>query len=215
VPDLNELGLTDASVPEVDWDAPEGGASAPQIYPGYYQLQFALDENPSDWFDSITVNAVQGDASTAQKYLVLIHKPVVLYAFKDAVDTNPIQLPAELGKVQLPPQRASFYKSPRMMISNGAELLRACGVRLNNILQEIKPAVTQLNGRASFRAEIGWRAYFKTSEVTVSTHPRKKKGDVPWPKGPDGQYLLSATNPQTGEKAFGYPDIVRVILPQK
>lgn len=214
MPELNELGLTEESAPQVDWDAPEAGQTPPAVYPGVYTLKFKLPENHSDWYDTQEVQMVAGNPASKRKFLIFKPEPfVLLYHSMDGKEA-PVPADAQTGlPIQLPPQRVSFYKSAKMNISQGAEWLRAMGARLNNITQEIDGALKQLDGRAQFKGEVGWRAFFRSTETTVSTHPRKKKGELPWPREADGTPSLMATNPQTGEKAYGYPEIFRIILP--
>jgi hypothetical protein len=222
MPSLNELGLTEDSAPQVDWDAPEAGSAPPAVYPGIYTLQFKLPEDVKDWFETQTVNTVKNDPKTAAKFLVIRAVPAILQVHKDA-SGNPLReaagIPVPMDEVsglhrQMPPQRISFFKNAKMPISRGGELLRAMGVRLEgSLLAQIEQTLQQLNGRATFVAELGWRAYFKSTDTTVSTHPRKKAGELRWPKAADGNFELLAVNPQNGQKAFGYLEIMSIFAP--
>ena len=58
------------------------------------------------------------------------------------------------------------------------------------------------------------RAYFKSTDTTVSTHPRgKKSGELTWARAADENWELMATNPSTGEKLYGYAEIANVKMP--
>lgn len=215
--DLNKLGLTEASAPEVDWDAPEGGKTPPSVYPGTYTLLFRLPEDPEEWFDSVDREVIKGNPQSKKKFLELTYVPDVV------ADSQGRAIAAEGGEpLKLGPQRVNTFMSAKMRINQMAELLRAMGVRLEgNFLAKgqsgktlIEEAVAQLDGKATFTAEIIWRAYFKSTDTTISTHPRgKKSGELLWPRGTDGQPELMATNTQTGEKAYGYAEVARVHMP--
>lgn len=216
MPLLNQLGLDEGAAPKVDWDAPEAGQTPPPVYPGVYTLRFRMPEKMEDWFDSNEVEMVKNNPATKRKFLVLNYEVDVIasHATREAAAV-PVPLdPATNAPIHLGPQRASFFKSDKMMISEGAELMRALGVRLDNILTEVEGAVQQLNGRVTFMAEVGWRAFFKSTTTTITTHPRgKKSGDLPWPRKADGVVELLATNPGTGEKAYGYANVAKIIAP--
>jgi hypothetical protein len=217
MPKLSDLGLDEGAAPQIDWDAPEAGQTPPPVYPGIYTLRFKMEEKPEDWFDMNEVEMVKGNPATKRKFLVVNYVPDVIasHATRDS-EAQPVPLDAVTNApIHLGPQRASFFKSERMMISEGGELLRALGVRLEgNMLQQIESTLQQINGRVSFMAEVGWRAYFKTTDTTVTTHPKgKKSGNLPWPRSADGKPELLATNPATGEKAYGYAVVAKIIPP--
>lgn len=216
MPKLSELGLDEGAAPQIDWDAPEAGQQAPSVYPGTYTLRFKMPDDKDEWFDSMEAAAVKGNESSKRKWLVMRIVPLVVaaHANRDA-EGQAVPVDAATGAaIQLPPQRISFFKSDKMQISQGGELLRALGVRLEgSMLAQIEQAASQLDGKVNFMAEIGWRTYFKDSDVTVSTNPRKKRGEIPWPKTAEGLPELLAVNPQTGAKAFGYPEIMKIIPP--
>lgn len=215
--DLNKLGLTEEAAPEVDWDAPEGGKTPPSVYPGKYTLLFRLPEDPEEWFDAVERDVVRGDPKTKRKFLELTYVPDVV------ADSQGRPIAAEDGSpLKLGPQRVNTFMSAKMRINQMAELIRAMGVRLEGnfmALQAngktlIENAVVELDGKATFTAEVIWRAYFKTTETTISTHPRgKKSGELLWPRGADGIPEMMATNPSTGEKAYGYAEVARVHMP--
>jgi len=99
-----------------------------------------------------------------------------------------------------------------MLISFGGELLRALGLRITGALtpEVIQDALSTVDGRVNFFAEIKWEAYFKSDGTRFSTQPRKKKGDLQWPKDQEGKFTLTVENPTTGQKAFGRAIITRV-----
>lgn len=215
MPNLNELGLSDEAAPQVDWDAPEAGQTPPAVYPGVYRMEFRMPEDKSNWFDKRDVDVYGPDGKpTGQKTPILQvnYTPRVLTTLKG----DPVVVDGE--NPILPRQRADFYKSPKMLISKGAELLRGLGVRLEGpIIPQIQSTLEQVNGNATFVGEVIWRAYFKSTETTVSTTPRKGKGgrksELAWPREQDGRPTLLAVDPQTGEKMYGYPEIARVKAP--
>ena len=216
MPRLDELHLDEGATPQFDWDAPEQGQQPPAVYPGLYTLLFKMPDEPADWFDTQDVEMVKGNPQTKRSFLVLNCRPLVIasHASRDA-EGQPVPLDASSGQpIQLPPQRVSFFRNDRMMISRAGELLRALGIRLEgDISKQIEQALQQVNGRVNFMAEIGWRTYFKNGDVTVSTHNRKKKGELPWPRTADGTPELLATNPKTNEKQYAYPEIMSIPAP--
>lgn len=214
MPNLQDLGLNEEATPQGDWDAPEAGSFPPVCFPGLYDFIFRLPEKQEDWFDVMEIQVEQGKPK--QKFLVIQYEADIVGVVKPDGQVEPVP-PDEAGaQPRLRFQRASFYKTPRMPLSMGQDLLRALNIRISGPMtpQAISDAVAQVDGRARFRGEVSWRAYFKGTETTVSTHPRKKKGDLPWPKDQQGQFLEMATNPSTGEKMYGQADINRVKLPR-
>lgn len=217
MPNLNELGLNETAAPDFDWDAPEAGRVPPPIYPGLYTLRFRLPENTEDWFDGVERMVIPDNPASKRKFLELTYEPEVV------ADSQGRPLAAEDGSpLHLGPQRANTFMSPKMRIHALGELLRAMGVRLesnfmaveSNGKRVIENAVAKLNGQATFQAEVIWRAYFKSTSTTISSHPRgKKSGELLWPRGADGQPELMAKNPSTGETAYGYAEVARVKLP--
>lgn len=211
-PNIADLGLGAESTPQVDWDAPEAGTAPPQVGPGMYTFLFKMPEVRADWFDSMEVEVVPGQPK--RKFLVLQYEAQV------QGDKDGVPYPAPEDGSQLPTlryQRASFYKSDKMLISQGAELLRAVGIRITGPLtpEAVQNAVEGVEGRATFKGDVAWRAYFKDTETTVSTNPRKKtkKGpDLPWPKAADGSFELSVGNPKNpnDQKQYGRAEITRV-----
>lgn len=214
MPDLQSLGLNEEATPQGDWDAPEAGSFPPICNPGTYDFIFRLPEKQEDWFDVMEVQVEQGKPK--QKFLVLCYEADIVGQVQPDGTAVPVAPNEDGSQPRLRFQRSSFYKTPRMPLSMGQDLLRALNIRISGALtpEAIRDAVAGVDGRARFRGEVTWRAYFKGTETTVSTAPRKKKGDIPWPKDAQGQYLEMATNPSTGEKMYGQADINRVKLPK-
>lgn len=181
---------------EVNYDAPESGAFAPQVYPGRHDFVFALAEN--DPFGKIEVEG----------------KPYLNVTF-----TALIQVPDKTDPVKVNYQRASFYKHPKMANSDGAELLRCLAIKVESGKpSDIVAALKQADGRARGTAVFGWDAYSKDTGETISTSPRKKarkngKVDIAWPKGADGKYELVVKFPESGDSVYGRERIVSYKLP--
>lgn len=215
MPELNSLGLNEDAAPQVDWDAPEAGRQPPPVFPGTYTLKFRMPENPDDWFDAVE-RATQKDdkgnpvESSKKKFLELTCEPEVVADVENRPLANDDGSPIKLG-----PQRFNTFLSPKMHIHQLAELLRSMGVRIEgSIKDQILKVCKKLDGTATFKAEIIWRAYFKSTGTTISTHPRSKKsGELLWPRDAQGVPEMLCKNPQTGETAYGYAEIARVKLP--
>lgn len=210
MPDLRSLGLTEDAAPQVDWEAPPPGMTPPPVTPGSWWLKFVMPEKEEDWFDAVEREVVKGNPTTKRKFLEMTIEPEVV------ADNLKRPVANEDGSaIKLGPQRFNTFMSPKMRIHQLGELLRAVGVRIDgSIVEQIAGVAKQLNGQALFEAEVIWRAYFKSTDTTVSTHPRgKKSGELLWPRAADGSWELMATNPSTGEKAFGYATISSVKVP--
>jgi hypothetical protein len=208
MPDLASLGLTEDAFPTVDWDAPEAGKSPPPVYPGSYKLLFAMPEDKDNWFEVVEREVVKGQPK--RKILEVTWQPKVI---ADA-QGRPVADPDTGEQITLGPQRANTYLSPKMRIHSLAELLRAMGVSGIDIKTQLESTLVQLDGKGVIEsAEIVWRTYFKSTQTTVSTAPRKKAGELPWPRDAQGNPELMAVNPSTGEKAYGYAEVVRVHAP--
>lgn len=222
MPNLDSLGLNEQAAPQVDWDAPPPGMTPPPVVPGLWRLKLVMPESVEDWFDGVeraTLKDSKGQPvpSSIRKFLEVTIEPEIV------ADSQGRPVAAEDGSaLKLGPQRFNTYMSPKMRIHRLAELLRGMGVRieLNFMAKEangrsvIENAMAQLNGQATFDAEIIWRAYFKSTDTTVSTHPRgKKSGELIWPRAADGSWELMAKNPSTGESAYGYAEIASIKLP--
>ena len=164
MPDINDLGLTEESTPVGDWNAPESGAFAPEVWPGTYRLVFELPEDPANHLGSFEVEGVA--------YMVVNFNPIALANG----DGTPV-VPREDGKPRkLMFQRASSYKHPSFKgNSDLQELLRSLGlVVIPYTPASIYKALQGISGRGEYTAEIGWRAYFEAGDTNVSTHPRKR-----------------------------------------
>jgi uncharacterized protein with PIN domain len=95
------------------------------------------------------------------------------------------------------------------------DLIRSLGIHIEGALTPavIASTLRGIDGRSTLKAEIGWRVYCKPCNQTISTHPRKKKGDVAWPRAADGQYEELVSCPKCGAKNFGNAEVVRHKLP--
>lgn len=222
MPDLQELGLTEESTPQVDWDAPESGTFPPPITPGTFTFLFKMPKERVNWFAAQEIpvkvdgkDKVDGSGQVVKgRYLVLNYAPQVI----GDKDGNPYPVPTD--GTELPTlmfQRANFYKTDKMLISFGGELLRALGIRITGKMtpEAVMAEVEKVDGRVTFKGEVIWRCYFEGTETTVSTSPRKKtkKGpDFPWPKDSDGTFQLQVTNPKNpnDQKKYGRAEIARV-----
>lgn len=222
MPDLNSLGLNESSAPVVDWDAPEAGKTPPAAFPGRYIFLFKLPESRDDWFDVVERDVIKGQPTSKKKFLELTCTPGIVAAVLPDGTQQPILNPDDNSQIVLGPQRFNMYMNPKMRIHRLAELIRACGVReeRNFLAKEangeyvIANLVTALDGKATFDGELIWRAYFKSTDTTVSTSPRgRKSGELAWPRNAQGEFELLATNPATGEKAYGYAEIAAVHMP--
>lgn len=217
MPDLDSLGLNEQSAPQVDWDAPPPGMTPPPVVPGLWKLKLVMPEKGEDWFDGVEREVIKGQPTSKRKFLEVTIEPEIIADSQGRPVANEDGSPLKLG-----PQRFNTFMSPKMRIHRLAELLRGMGVRIeaNFMAKEangrsvIENAMAQLNGQATFDAEIIWRAYFKSTDTTVSTHPRgKKSGELIWPRAADGSWELMAKNPSTGESAYGYAEIASIKLP--
>jgi hypothetical protein len=217
MPSLDDLNLTEDAAPAVDWDAPEQGKTPPAVFPGLYTLRFAMGEDVDNWFDAVERETIKGQPTSKRKFLELTYQPFVIANSEG----QPISLP-DGEAIQLGPQRASTFMNAKMRIHALAELMRAMGVRVegsflakqDNGKMVIENVVRELDGKATFKAELIWRAYFKSTDTTISSHPRgKKSGELLWPRDANGQCELLCKNPQTGETSYAYVEVARVKLP--
>jgi hypothetical protein len=209
MPKLDDLNLSADATPEVDWDAPESGNLPPALKPGEYLFLFKLSDNREDWFDAIEAKVGENPDKTPikRRFLVLQYTPVAVANSGGTPIANEDGTP-----ITLPKQRSSFYKSDKMLISQGAELLRCLGIKITGAMTPaaVEQAVQQVDGRVQFNGQLGWRTFFRDTETTVSTFPRRKKGELAWPQNGDRTYQDMAVDPSTGQKAYGYPEIYRV-----
>ena len=212
MPDINDLGLAPEPVGEIDYNAPEPGAFPPQLTPGTYSFVFHLgpvaDSPASDYFDTIEIG---DEAGNKRKYLQVLHHASTTVQHSNSATGEVIN-----DEVTLNYQRVNFYKHPKMPNSSAGDLIRALDLRLEGALTPtaIAELFKGVDGRRGYTAEVIWRAFCKTCNTTVSTAPRKKKGDVPWPAAVNGVLPEMATCPQCKQKKFGQAEISRYKLPQ-
>lgn len=217
MPDLDSLNLTEEAVPQVDWDAPEAGKTPPAVFPGLYTLRFKMPEDVSTWFDAVERMTIKDNPTSKRKFLEITYQPEVIADSEGRAIAMPDGETIVLG-----PQRASTFMNAKMRIHAIAELLRSMGVRIDGSLlakQEngkmvIENVLRELDGKATFKAELIWRAYFKSTDTTISSHPRgKKSGELLWPRDASGNCELLCKNPSTDETSYAYVEVARVKLP--
>lgn len=180
---------------EIDYNAPEPGAFPPSVEPGTYNLLFKLADKDPFSFGPIP----DPGGSTCLKVKLA---PEVL------LETG------EAKRIAF--QNISTFKTPKMPNSSVGDVLRSLDIRLAKAtVSAIREALMAASGQKSLRAQIGWEAYFKDTQTTVSTAPRKSKGDLPWPKNAEGKFEQMAVNPATGEKAYGRERVLRWLLPKE
>lgn len=205
--DLHELDQLPEEVPAIDWDAPEPGSFPPRIYPATYKFLFRLPESQEDQFEAVVI----------QKVPCLQVNYIADIAVSDIPEDQRVGDLSGVESVKLTFQRASTYKTEKMTNSMVGDLLRAlnlkpeAGVPMNKtwIMETLRAA----DGRAYGWAEIGWRVYNKDLDTEISTHPNKKKGHLPWPRGNNKRVELMAQFPN-GTKAYGSEFVARFKLPQ-
>jgi hypothetical protein len=202
--DINDLiaQLGPEATPEVDWSAPEAGSFPPDAPPGTYEFIFKLREDTP--FD---VTEIKGG-----KYLQVLYDAQLVANG----DGSPIAPRQDGQQPTAAFQRTSFYKPGSMPVSFGADLLRSLGQRIEGSMtpQAVVDVFRSLSGRARGKAELIWRTYFDDTETTISTSPRKSKGELPWPRSAQGELEPMATDPKTGKKQYGRLEIWRFKLPQ-
>lgn len=195
---INDLDISGMEpVPEVDWSAPESGAFPPALTVGVHEFAFALADDP------FNTQEIQG-----KKYLQVTYSATA--TLEDGSERT------------LNFQRASTFQNDAMKKAGlnhmMGELLRALGTRIEGPLTPatIADALQQATAeRKHFKGEVAWRKYCKACDQTISTAPRKKKGDIAWPKGADGSYELVVACPKCGEKGYGNAEIIRFRLPER
>lgn len=210
MPDINELGLAPEDVGPIDYDAPESGSFPPQLNVGTFTFVFNLEEDP---FDKVEIT---GEDKVKRPYLQIQHIAKTEIQEPSPADPN-LMIPKE---VELRFQRVNTYKHSKMPNSSFGDLMRALNIRFSGVVtpQVIEQELRQIDGRVSYQAEVGWRAYCKTDEIEISTSARKKKiksGDqAAWPKDANGNFLEMAECPKCKTKMYGNAEIVRYKLPQ-
>lgn len=175
-----------------------------------------MPENHEDWYAAVDREVVKGKPESKRKFLEITHEPEIIADSQGRPMANEDGTPLKMG-----PQRVNNFQNAKMHIHSIAEFFRAMGCRYTNLIQngtvseEVDGMLRQLDGQGTYQAEIIWRAYFKSTDTTVSTHPRgKKSGELLWPRDAQGNYELLAKNPSTGESAYGYAEIRVYKIPQ-
>jgi hypothetical protein len=199
---IDELNLTDDVIGEVDYDAPEPGSFPPRVKPGIYDFKFELEDDEP--FGTTTWE------KDGKHFFEIRHKATITVTKADGTQED----------VTLRFCRANFFQNPAMkdagINSSGGELLRSLGIVIKGSLSRsvLEQSLREADGRSHGRCSVGWRVKFDGSDVVVSTSPRKKKGEVKWPKDKDGNFLPMATDPKSGQKAYGRENILNYLLPQ-
>jgi hypothetical protein len=199
--DFGEIG-------EVNYNLPESGSFAPAVSPGVHTGVFKLAEQDPFEHTDIEIRSGVSQKFAQVTYLALI--PVQNGA--GATEEHEVNF-----------LRTNWYVSDKMkqanMQSSAAELTRSLGIRIEGKLtvQRWQDALRHADGRARFTAEYGWELYCRSCrETTVSTTPRKKRGQIPWPRKSDGTPELMARCPKCkGAPAYGSVRIVRYKLPEQ
>lgn len=198
-------------LPQVDWDAPESGSFPPRLYPGTYEFIFRLPETQDEQFKVVEIlNKDRGVKEAHLQVNFTASIPQHAYAGHTVGD------PPESGEeINIPFNRASFYKSTKMPISMAADLMRSLGIRLSGAFTKsaVMQAFREADGRAVGHGDLVWRAYCKNCDHTISTQPNKKRNEQPWPKE-GGQWALQATCAKCGAKYFGREELNRFKLPE-
>lgn len=217
MPSIEDLGLPPEPVGEVDFNAPEPGSFPPQLKVGTYNFVFHL--GPQDGAsDSDCWNVVErGEQGQPKgKFLEVVHHATTTIEVPDPANPNE----KVAADVSLNYQRVNFYKHPQMPNSSGGDLIRALNLRVDGPLttQAVANLFKQVDGRASYRADIGWRVYCKSCQLEINTHARKKKigrgEQVQWPRDPQTkEYTEQAECPKCHQKYYGNAEIVRYLLP--
>lgn len=210
MPDISDLQLPDEPVPEIDYAAPDTGAFPPMVKPGMYEFLFHLPESTSDQFDKVEIKP---PTLAPGVYLQVNHEAEAL---RDS-QGNAVPATSSGDQPKLRFQRVSTYKHPKMPNSSFGDLVRALGLHIDGPLTPTTIASTlrSIDGRSTYIGEVGWRSYCKSCDQTVSTHPRKKKGDAAWPRNAEGGYEEMVACPKCGQKSYGNSEIVRYKLPTR
>jgi hypothetical protein len=183
---LNDLNLVEEEVPQVDWDAPEGGLYPPSIPVGDHDFIFKLADDPYQSIQREGKNALQ-----------------VTYAATTTVDGT---------EKTLNYQRVNTHRSAGMVAArrnaSAFELLRALGTRVTEpTAKNIAAALEDASNSAKhFTAGVQWRGYCDhgvkgaKDGIEVATRPSKKKvaagTQFAWPRNADGQFELFVTCPK-------------------
>lgn len=199
--DFGEIGT-------VDYDLPQSGSFVPAVPPGVHTGVFKLGEQ-----DPFEPAEIQVRSGIRQKFAQVTHSAVIpVRNGTGATDDHEVNF-----------LRANWYVSDKMrqanMQSSAAELTRSLGIRIEGkmTVERWQDALRHADGRARFTAEYGWELYCRScGKTTVSTTPRKKQGQSPWPRKPDGTPQPMAHCPKCkGAPAYGSVRIVRYMLPEQ
>jgi hypothetical protein len=203
------IGLEDfGEIGEVDYNLPESGSFAPPVPPGVHTGVFKLAER-----DAFEPTYIEIRSGVKEKFAQVIHSALIsVQNGTGAASDHEVNF-----------LRANWFVSDKMkqanMQSSAAELTRSLGIRIEGKLtvQRWQDALRHADGRARFTAEYRWELYCRSCrETTVSTTPRKKQGQAPWPRESDGTPELMARCPKCkGAPAYGSVRIVRYKLPEQ
>lgn len=199
--DLESLGLQAEEAVEVDWSAPEAGQFPPKLWPGDYPLTFNLDTQSPFGAVERTVD----DSGAKQKFLEVTWTGKIGKAVAGLGVVDQENAPEE---IELRFLRTNFYKHPKMQISDGDDLIRHLGQRLEGAVTNAAraQALEIADGRAMVMTEIGWSRYCKPCsdagrDAVVTTY--KRKGATMWPRDGQGKLELVAACPGCGQKGYG------------
>lgn len=192
---IDELNLQPGEYIEINYDAPEPGSSfPPRLKPGAYDFKFELEDEPfgrTSW------------EKDGHNFFEVRHRAIITRTNQDGSQED----------VTIRFIRANTFQNDAMrkaqMNASIGELMRSLNIHLDNPIHTpvIEDSLRAADGRAYGRMMIGWRAQLP-SGVIYSTHPRKKKGEVAWPKDDKGMYELMVTDPSTGQKAYGRENLI-------
>lgn len=193
---------------DIEYDAPESGSRAPQLYPGVYDFKFGLEEETGDRHPFESADRKDDKGQVVGKNFVVNHKATVTVTDDQGNSKD----------VDIRFNRASFYRSAKMkekhMNSKGGELLRSLNIRVDVLSKEaIEAALRAADGRSMGRAAFGWQFFCKADDLTISTNANTKRGEIRWPKGADNKYVDVVSCPKCGAKGYGRERITDYKLP--
>ena len=196
--------MTNDEIGDAEWDAPESGSMPPRVTPGIYDFLFKLEDTP---FETKEVKDAQ--AGTTTNKFVVNHKAEVEVV--DPVTSDKKEV--EIRFIQVDFKRSEKMKEAHMN-AKGVELLRSLGLKVDPFTREnIEDALRGADGRAHGRAVIGWQFYCKDCKETVSTFANTKRGEVPWPRDAERNYVLVVKCPKCGQSGYGRERIQSYKLP--
>jgi hypothetical protein len=192
--------LSDEQVTEVDWNAPEAGQFPPIAPPGSYEFVFRLREDTP--FDKVEIPSGSG-----VNHLVVVFDADVIVNGEAKTLTY---------------QRVNTYKHEKVSMSSAAELARALNIRPASnppTNRDWIETFQSASSRARGRAELAWRYFDKSTGVTYSTSPRKRKNpggqkvrDTQWPRNAEGSFSDTVTA-SDGTKHYGQAEFTRFYTP--